>query len=108
MLKKINFRFLVVILALTLGACNDKGKDFVGHWTETNSEHPATVVIEYDDSMYHIDIDEYNPILEHFRKIKTEAKAESSTVLSARNGTLTLRLENGKIAYRSREFIKSS
>lgn len=55
-MKRILF-FLMVITAVFISGCKDKGTGFIGTWNEvTKEQYPSTVVVNYDDGVYHVDV----------------------------------------------------
>lgn len=106
MLKKIFSLATLLVFSFTLTACNDKGKDFVGHWKEINAENPYELDIRYDDGIFHVDVDEYSIPRAGYIKTKFESKAESNSVLTS-NGRRQMRFVNGTLDYESREFQKT-
>ncbi len=47
----------MVITAVFISGCKDKGTGFIGTWNEvTKEQYPSTVVVNYDDGVYHVDV----------------------------------------------------
>lgn len=107
MLKTICSLSVLVALSLALTGCNDKGRDFIGHWKEIDAQHPFELDIKYDDGLFHVDLTEYSIPSADFYKTKFESKAESNNVLSS-HGDRQMRLSNGVLDYDGREYSKSS
>lgn len=107
--KKLKALIGVAIVVLLAGCGIDKGKDFVGHWVEVNSQDktPATLDISYEEGLYHID--QYMRFFGKDINSKLIGKVESSTILSVQGGLipLTMRLQNSRLFFNGRELVKS-
>ncbi|WP_122530522.1 hypothetical protein [Pseudomonas viridiflava] len=107
-----------VLAAALLSGCDaNKGSAFAGRWVSTTQDSTAkqgqtVLVITPDNAMYHIDVTKvaHNVIQKgdtQEYKSKLEGKAESDNVLSLVGGLVTMRLQDGKILYEDKEFVKS-
>lgn len=108
MKKTTSLLAITLLSAFLLTGCNDKGKDFVGHWYQENAKNkPNDINITFSDGVYHINTNMYDPFLLEYDKTKLEGKAESDSVLSIIDKMKpTMRLESGKLYYGSSVYMK--
>ncbi|MLP32152.1 hypothetical protein DQD23_22590 [Salmonella enterica subsp. enterica] len=131
-MKRILF-FLMVITAVFISGCKDKGTGFIGTWNEvTKEQYPSTVVVNYDDGVYHVDVKYLDKKLEDKKRAQAfedymlgktkeppshlmdlsdcysvrtlEAKALNDTTLQGDG--FTMRIENGNLKYNGKTFVK--
>lgn len=113
-----NYLNKILLISLVLGAGvtlygwfnEDKGKTFVGHWYQlTDSKKPTDIFINYDAGVFHVNINANSWTPEKgvgYVLIKTEAKAESDSVLNVLDGSGTMRLEDKKLLYKGDTYLK--
>lgn len=115
---KLKLALSLAITASILSGCgSEKGSAFEGHWVSeapVASAEQGEIVLDItaDQDLYHVDVTKIarNVIqqgdTQEF-KSKLEAKAESDSVLSLVGGLVTMRLQDGKILYEDKEFVKT-
>ncbi|EJX5188425.1 hypothetical protein ACGG0V_004563 [Salmonella enterica] len=132
--KKISAIFVLIFSIITLVGCNDKGHEFIGKWEQlTEEKYPSEIVISYTDSVFHVDVNAFDPDVaqekylkvfndymlgkskerpdrskmderDSYRKTAYEAKAISDEVLQGDG--FSLRLENGRLKYKNEVYVK--
>ncbi|WP_440057909.1 hypothetical protein [Pseudomonas fragariae (ex Marin et al. 2024)] len=115
MSSKFKLVLSLVFAASVLAGCDsDKGSEFAGRWVSDSAspKQGQTVLdITADKQLYHIDVTKitHNVIQQGDTKefkSKLEGKVESDSVLSLVGGLVTMRLQDGKILYEDKEFVK--
>lgn len=101
----------IVALAglFALAGCKDKGKDFVGHWTDIKDPQNSSLDITYSDGVYHVDVNSLDRFLTMKPKVvKLEAQAMSDSVLTIHTGlgNVDMRLEDSKVFFENHTYQK--
>lgn len=91
---------LIGSISFLSGCEGQKGKGFVGTW-KADDAHKSSLLIRYDDGLYHVDKKSVIPFFKGVHETKMEGKAISDNVLSVSAGlfTVNMRLENNQIMF---------
>lgn len=94
---------------LVIAGCNDKGKNFVGHWEDIKEPTTSYLEISFSDNFYHVDVHSIDRFLDMKPKVvRLEAQAMSDSVLTIRTGfgTVDMRLADDKIYFEQHTYQK--